>query len=228
MTHIISAENTVFVTAPDINACQGLEYSLAALCSIVMKLVPNLKAYHFRHIFKIIGPLHFADILSWFMKSYNGLPHMVYQHSVLSAKSMRLKVPVWKGHPLYLQFVDLVICLQSRIKHMLLKRRKELKLLKRLCAELKSFDQIVYLPPAIQRDGFGWNMFPCTDNSDRLVDKYCSFCNRREPQHSAVQFKTCSMCQLTAYCGRPCQKKDWNLNGHKIVCNKLHRVRLNL
>ena len=46
----------------------------------------------------------------------------------------------------------------------------------------------------------------------RNQDKYCNVCGKTQ------LLKYCSKCKNVMYCGRKCQKWDWNRKNHKIYC----------
>ena len=44
----------------------------------------------------------------------------------------------------------------------------------------------------------------------------CNYCDKKKKQ-----LFTCKRCRMVYYCSKICQKKDWNLKGHKDQCKEL-------
>eukprot|EP01083_Nonionella_stella_P043472 117258_1 len=50
-----------------------------------------------------------------------------------------------------------------------------------------------------------------------------SLCHRTRKK---AQLRKCKSCRVARYCSRKCQKRDWNLNHHVTVCEKLRQTRI--
>ena len=48
-----------------------------------------------------------------------------------------------------------------------------------------------------------------------VLTKVCEYCKKR-PKTKEDNLKVCSKCNITAYCNRECQVKDWE--NHKVIC----------
>ena len=49
---------------------------------------------------------------------------------------------------------------------------------------------------------------------DEKYDDVCRFCGKQDSKFE------CSKCKSAKYCSEECQKLDWNVYKHKLVCWK--------
>lgn len=54
--------------------------------------------------------------------------------------------------------------------------------------------------------------------NQRKMNPGCTYCKNVECLNK-IKFKWCSRCHVVAYCGKECQRKDWNT--HKKYCLKI-------
>eukprot|EP01084_Bolivina_argentea_P241371 405229_1 len=49
-----------------------------------------------------------------------------------------------------------------------------------------------------------------------LHSQICGYCYK-----SKVNLKICKGCRIVSYCNKSCQKRDWNMNNHRLLCKKI-------
>ena len=62
-----------------------------------------------------------------------------------------------------------------------------------------------------------------------MTAKFCEYC-KKYPKTNQVNLKICSQCNITGYCDRDCQLKDWKKHTHickSILSSQTQRIASN-
>ena len=137
-------------------------------------------------------------------------------------------------HPILSRFIEIVGFISGKIKYFaakidaknqpkrlsnaekqILKARNRIEMLADESSDYSIMSLVIWTTQ--------WNFVHLFEQNKLAVSECarCNYCDSKKKQEKAMKMKRCKKCKLAWYCSRKCQKRDWNLGNHKIICKKL-------
>eukprot|EP01083_Nonionella_stella_P012549 35605_1 len=242
--------HTPICTVDEINAYHGFEYSVNCLSALIAKLLQYVKPYHIAYLLKQrFFTCDVAETINSFLNKYCNLPHIRYhkhkyslkkkRHSKRKSRKYEYKTVIDfamdckdEQHPILAQLIEIIGMFYEQLcccyDKMLPKHKKILK------KQINSFQHLMrykemqnkIMDVEYEKDADNIWIVACHLGKSYLntsphVPIYCGFCDRKDSKERNIKFKKCAKCQFMYYCCRKCQKFDWVINEHKVICNKM-------
>eukprot|EP01084_Bolivina_argentea_P178660 308783_1 len=240
----------IITIEPEINVCRGFEMSFCCLASLIIGLLPHLKSYHIKYLFR--KRTHFQSVamfINSLLEKYCHLQHIRYQNEMQKPKRILfMNVKYWtKKHPILRRFIWVITLFYGQLCRCYNKTKKSNnknnKFLNKLQKEINGFKYFMQYKKNInqrkiamcysQIEKMIWmevfvnrNEIHHWRRSYAKIYMSCSFCSRKQSKNyeQGRKFKKCRKCKLSYYCNRKCQKLDWVKNRHKLICDKLFHI----